>query len=197
MDAMGYVLAVALGISLAAAVGFRVFVPLLVLSLSARFGGMELSPGVAWMGSTLAVATFAIAAVVEIAAYYLPGVDNLLDTVASPLALIAGTLLVAAPLWDAPPLLKWSVAVIAGGGAAGLTQGLTSMLRAKSTLTTGGLANPLVATGELGGALLLSILALLMPLLALVLVLVMLVVLFRMLRRLLRGRQPARNQSTA
>lgn len=179
-------LAAALGISLAAAVGFRVFVPLLVVAIAARCGWMDLPPAWAWAGSATAIAMLTVAAVAEIAAYYLPGVDNLLDALAAPLAVVAGTLLVAAPLWDLPPLLKWTTAVIAGGGAAGITQGLTSLLRAKSTLTTGGLANPVVSTGELGGALLLSILALLMPVLALLLLAVALVMIFRRIRRLAR-----------
>ena len=120
-----------------------------------------------------AIAMLGVAAVVEIAAYYIPGVDNLLDAVATPVALGAGTLMVAAPLWDMPPLLRWTAAVIAGGGAAGLTHGVTSLLRAKSTVTTGGLANPVVATTELGGALGLSLLALALPVFALLLVVVM------------------------
>jgi uncharacterized membrane protein len=124
------------------------------------------------------------AAVVEISAYYIPGVDNLLDAIATPVALGAGTMMVAAPLWDMPPLLKWTAAVIAGGGAAGLTHGVTSLLRAKSTVTTGGLANPVVATTELGGALGLSLLALVLPVVALVVVVTMIAVVYWILRRL-------------
>jgi hypothetical protein len=178
-----YLLAGALGISLAAAVGFRVFVPLLVLGVAARLGYTDLAPGFDWLASGTGIAMLAVAAVVEIGAYYIPGVDNLLDTIAAPLAVVAGTLMVAAPLWDLPPLLKWTTAIIAGGGAAGLMHGLTSLLRAKSTLTTAGLANPVVSTAELGGSLLLSILALLVPVLALVLLVLAAVLLFRWLRR--------------
>ncbi len=181
-----YLLAAALGVSLAAAVGFRVFVPLLVVAVAAKFGWMELPAAFGWLGSATAIAMLAVAAAAEIAAYYIPGVDNLLDAIAAPLAVIAGTMLVAAPLWDLPPLIKWTTAVIAGGGAAGVTQGLTSLLRAKSTLATGGLANPVVSTGELGGSLLLSILALLMPMAALLLVALALLLVFRRIRRLAR-----------
>jgi uncharacterized membrane protein len=93
-------------------------------------------------------------------------------------------MMVAAPLWDMPPILKWTAAVIAGGGAAGLTHGVTSLLRAKSTVTTGGLANPVVATTELGGALGLSLLALVLPVVALVVVVMMTLAVYWMLRRL-------------
>jgi hypothetical protein len=179
-------LALALGISLAAAVGFRVFLPLLVVALAAKNGWMDLPAAFGWLDSGTAIAMLAVAAIAEVIAYYLPGVDHMLDVLAAPLAVIAGTLLVAAPLWDLPPLLKWTTAVIAGGGAAGLTQGLTSLLRAKSLLATGGLANPVVSTGELGSALLLSFLALLLPVAALLLVAVVLAVVFRRIRRLAR-----------
>jgi hypothetical protein len=178
----------ALGIALAAAVGLRIFVPLLVVSVAAWFGKIHLAESFAWLGTTPAMGMLAVAAVVEIAAYYVPGVDNLLDTIAAPLALAAGTMLVAAPLWDMPPLLKWTAAVIAGGGAAGITHGVTTLLRAKSTLATGGIANPVVATTELGGALGLSILALALPVLALAIVVATIVAMIWLLRRLMRGR---------
>ena len=90
------------------------------------------------------------AAIVEIAAFYIPGVDNLLDTVATPGAVVAGTIVSAAVMTDLPPMVKWTAAIIAGGGVAGITQGLTAMLRAKSTVFTGGLGNSAVATAELG-----------------------------------------------
>jgi hypothetical protein len=117
-----------------------------------------------------AVATFATAATVEIAAYYVPGLDHLLDLVMTPLALVAGVVLVAVPLGDLSPLLRWSIALIAGGGAAGLTQASSTLIRAKSAAATGGLGNPVVATGELGGSALLSAVALLFPVMALLLV---------------------------
>jgi Domain of unknown function (DUF4126) len=181
--------ALSLGIALAAAVGLRIFVPLLVVSVAAFFGKIHLAPTFDWLATGPAMAMLAVAAVVEIAAYYLPGVDNVLDAVATPVALAAGTMMVAAPLWDMPPLIKWTAAVVAGGGAAGLTHGVTSLLRAKSTLTTGGLANPVVATTELGGALGLSLLALALPVLALAFVVVLVLIMIWLLRRLVRGRK--------
>ena len=111
-----------------------------------------------------------IAAIVEISAYYIPGVDNVLDVIATPAAFAAGTVIAAAVMVDLPPMVKWATALIAGGGAAGLTQGVTAMLRAKSTALTGGLGNPVIATAEFGGALLVSLLAVLVPLAAIALV---------------------------
>lgn len=176
-------LAIALGVSLAAAAGLRIFLPLLVVALAARAGVLELAPAFDWVGTLPAIATLAAAALVEIAAYYLPGIDNLLDTIAAPLALVAGTVLVVAPLWDLPPLVKWTIAIVAGGGAAALTQGASSLLRVKSTLATGGAGNALVSTGELGGAVLLAVLALLLPVAGLMLVLVLVIWLVRRLVR--------------
>lgn len=183
-------MAAALGVALAAAVGLRVFLPLLVVSVAAFFGKLELAPAFAWMGTGAAVTTFAVAAVLEIAAYYIPGVDHALDALLAPLALVAGTLLVVAPLWELPPLVKWTVGILAGGGAAGITQTVSALVRAKSTVSTAALGNPVVATGELGGSLLLSLLALLVPVLALLLVAVLLLVLLRWLWRRLRPAAP-------
>lgn len=178
----------ALGIALAAAVGFRIFLPLLMVSIAAHFGNIHVASAFDWLGTLPAMAMLGVAAMVEIAAYYVPGVDNLLDAIATPVAVGAGIMMVAAPLWDMPPLIRWTAAVIAGGGAAGVTHGITSLLRAKSTLTTGGLGNPVVATTELGGALGLSILALAMPVLALLLVIVTIAGLIWMVRRLTQRR---------
>jgi len=163
----------ALGVALAAAAGLRVFVPLLVVSVAAHFGKLDLLPSFEWLGTLPAVAAFAAAAAVEIAAYYVPGLDHLLDLVMTPLALVAGVVLMVVPLGDLPPLLRWSVALVAGGGAAGLTQAASTLVRAKSAATTGGLGNPLVATGELGGSVMLSALALLFPVLGLLLVILL------------------------
>ena len=184
-------LSIALGVGLAAAVGFRVFVPMLVLSIAAYTGHLHLSQGLEWLGTAPAMVMFSITALVEVLAYYIPGLDHLLDTIAAPAALIAGTVVTAAVITDLPPILKWTTAVIAGGGAAGLTQGLTSLLRVKSTVLTGGLANPVVSTGELGGAVGVSLLALASPLIAVALVAVFCFYAVRMVRRLFRKRPAA------
>ena len=187
-------LSVALGIGLAAATGFRLFLPLLVLSVAAWTGHANLSDSFAWLGTTAAVIMLGTAAVVEIAAFYIPGVDNLLDTLATPGAVVAGTIASAAVMTDVPPMVKWTTAVIAGGGVAGITQGLTTVLRAKSTVFTGGLGNSVVATAELGGASLISILALAAPVAALALVVLFLWLAFRLVRSVAQS-TPAQEKS--
>jgi hypothetical protein len=135
-----------------------------------------------------------VAAIVEILAYYVPGVDNLLDSLATPAALVAGTIVSAAVMTDVPPMVKWTAAVIAGGGVAGLTQGATAMLRAKSTILTGGIGNAVIATAELGGALLVTLLALAAPLAALGVVIFFLWLSIRLLRHLFWGANIANNK---
>ena len=182
-------MSIILGIGLAASTGFRVFLPMLIVSAAAYTGHLPLDPNFAWLGTPSALMMLGVAAIVEILAYYIPGVDNLLDTLATPAAFVAGTVVSAAVMVDQPPMVKWTAAVIAGGGVAGLTQGVTTMLRAKSTIFTGGLGNFVVSTAELGGAVLLPLLALAAPVAAFILVILFLWLTIRLLRSLLRGAQ--------
>jgi hypothetical protein len=180
-------LSVVLGIALAAATGLRVFLPMLIVSGAAYTGHLHLDNGFAWLGTPSALTMLSVAALAEVLAYYIPIIDNLLDTLATPAALVAGTVVSAAVMTDVPPMVKWTAAVIAGGGIAGLTQGMTGMLRAHTTVLTGGLGNPVIATMELGGALLISFLALAAPVAAIALVILFLLLAIRLLRRLFRG----------
>jgi len=181
-----YALSIVLGIALAAATGFRVFLPLLVVGTAAYTGHLTLDDNFAWLGTPSALIMLSVAALVEILAYYIPIVDNLLDTLAIPAAAVAGTIVSAAVMTDVPPMVKWTAAVIAGGGIAGLTHGLTGLVRGHSTVLTGGLGNPVIATAELGGALLMTFLALAAPVVAVVVIAVFLWLMLRQARRLFR-----------
>jgi hypothetical protein len=163
---METVMAVCIGIGLAAACGFRVFVPLLVMGIGVHTGSVPTSPGFAWVGSWPGLIALGTATVVEVVAYYVPWLDHALDTIASPAAAVAGTVAMAAVLPDMPGWLKWSSAVIAGGGPATVVQSGTVVTRALSGVTTGGLGNHVVSTGELIGAIVLATLALLVPIAA-------------------------------
>ena len=187
---METLLSVCLGIGLSAACGFRIFVPLLVMSIASFSGHLHLAPGFAWIGTYPALISFSVATCLEIAGYYIPWVDHLLDTIATPAAVVAGTVITASLATDMSPLLRWTLAVIAGGGVAGAVQGVTVATRATSTLATAGLANPVVATAELAGSVATSILALLAPLVVAVLVLVLLAVFGRKLVSYFRRLQP-------
>jgi Domain of unknown function (DUF4126) len=192
---MDTLLAVSLGIGLSAACGFRVFVPLLVMSIASFSGHLTLAPGFQWIGTYPALVALSVATVVEIGGYYIPWVDHLLDTMATPAAIVAGTVITAAMVSNTSPFLKWTLAAIAGGGAAGLVQGTTVLARGVSTATTGGFGNPFFATIELGGALFTSILALLAPLLAVGFIAVVLFVLGRKIVQKTRKPQPTPVQS--
>jgi Domain of unknown function (DUF4126) len=179
-------LSVVLGVALAAATGFRVFLPMLIASGAAYTGHLHLDDGFAWLGTPPALIMLSVAALVEVLAYYIPVVDNLLDVVAAPASFVAGTILSAAVMTDMPPMVKWTAAVIAGGGVAGFTRGLTGVLRAHSTVLTGGLGNFVISTAELGGAVLISFLALAAPIAAIALVALFLLMAIRLLRGLFR-----------
>lgn len=152
-----------LGISLSAAAGFRVFVPLLALSVASVFGHLDLPTDFDWLETPQAVIVFAVACSLEIIGYYIPWLDHLLDIVATPAAFIAGTIVTASVAPEMNPLVQWTLALVAGGGTAGLTQGLTNILRISSTGVSGGLTNPVVSTIELLVAIALSVLALALP----------------------------------
>ena len=170
-DTMQTLRGLCVGIGLSAACGLRVFVPLLVAGLAGHFGIIHLNPSFAWMGSFPALIAFTVATVVEVAAFHIPWIDHLLHLIAAPVALVAGTLLTASVIQGLPPYLHWTLALITGGGAAGIFQFLTMSTRGVSTMTTGGLANPALGTVESAGAAGLSVLAILLPVVAAVAVL--------------------------
>lgn len=157
------------GLGLSAACGFRIFVPLLAISIAALSGNLELAPDWAWMGGYPAVITFGIATIFEVGAYYLPWIDNLLDVVATPTAIIAGTMITASFIPEMSPQLQWTLAAILGGGAAGSVQLLTDVTRVATNVSTAGLGNPVVSTMELTSSTVLSILALALPILGMIL----------------------------
>lgn len=176
------IVSIAAGLGLAAASGFRAFVPLLLMSLAARSGLLTLTPGMEWVASDAALLALATATIAEILAYYVPWLDNLLDTIATPTAVLAGVLATAAVTPDLPPLLRWIISILGGGGAAGLVQAGTVVIRLKSTVLTGGLANPIVATAELIGAIVVAVVSVLVPVIGLVAAVVLIVAMFRKVR---------------
>ena len=173
---MDIILSICVGIGLSAACGFRVFIPPLIMSIASLSGHLTLSQNFAWMGTYPALIAFAVAASLEVGAYYVPWLDHLLDSIASPAAIIAGTIVTASLITDMSPFLKWTLALIAGGGAAAAIQSLTVLTRGASLVGTGGLANPVVSTAELGGSILTSALALVIPVFTVLVILALLLV---------------------
>ena len=176
------IFSILLGIGLAASVGFRIFVPLFVLSIASFYDIIPLNENWQWLGSTSAMIALGIATLVEIGAYLIPWLDNLLDTIAVPLAAIAGTAVMLSTMADLDPVITWSLAIIAGGGTATAIKASTSTARLTSTATTGGIANPIVSMVESGTAIMLSILSFIAPVLAIIFVIIILWLLFKVLR---------------
>ncbi|MGB0561076.1 MAG: DUF4126 domain-containing protein [Spirulinaceae cyanobacterium] len=178
------ILALCLGITLSAACGFRIFIPPLIVSAASLHGGYTPAPEFAWLATYPALLTLAIAASLEMFAYLIPAVDNLLDMVEIPTAIAIGTGIVGMSLTDLDPLLQWTIAVVAGGGTAGAVDSMTAVTRLATTTLTGGLANPVVGVLEALSAAVLSLVALLIPLWGIMLVAVVLFVAYRRLTKL-------------
>lgn len=173
-----------MGIGLAASVGFRIFLPLFALSLASYFNVWELNESWQWVGSLAAIITFGVATIMEVFAYFIPWVDNLLDSFAVPLAAIAGTAVMVSTVADLDPVVTWALAIIAGGGTATAIKGAGAASRLTSSATTGGLGNPIVSTVETGTAAVVTVASIFAPILAAVLVIVILFIIFSIYRKL-------------
>lgn len=177
------IISIFLGIGLAASVGFRVFLPLFALSLAAYFNVWELNDNWQWIGSTAALITLGVATLVEVFGYFIPYVDNILDTIAVPLAAIAGTAVMVSTVADLSPAITWALAIIAGGGTAAAISSASGASRLTSTATTAGLANPVFSTVETGTSVILSIISIFVPVIAFVLVLVIIFIIFKVYKK--------------
>jgi len=165
-----------MGLGLAAASGFRVFLPPFLLSIAVRADAVEVdltNTSLEYFDSNVAVILLGVATLAELAGYYVPWVDNLLDTIASPAAIIAGTGMTAIVLGGTDPVIQWSLAIIAGGGVTAAVQGATVVTRGVSTAITAGVGNPVVSTGENIASIILTLIALILPVLAAVLVVIL------------------------
>ncbi|GAB2592317.1 DUF4126 domain-containing protein [Spirosoma areae] len=159
-----WLMSACIGVGLAACCGFRVFVPLLIASAATKLGIIGAMTGFEWLGGWPALLGLSVATVFELGAYYIPWLDNLLDTIATPASVIAGTLLSTSFLQIDNPVLHWGLGLILGGSSAGIVQAGTSLLRLGSTATTGGVGNPIVATGENVASFSLSLFTIFLPL---------------------------------
>ncbi|MBB6680313.1 DUF4126 domain-containing protein [Aequorivita sp. 609] len=190
METFEIILSAFLGVGLAAAVGFRVFLPLLVLSLAGYLDIITLNESWEWAGSLTAVITMGVATLFEIFGYYIPWIDNLLDTIALPLATLAGTAVMVATVTDLSPVITWALAIIAGGGTAAAIKGNTSAVRLTSSTTTGGIANPVLTTVETGTSVVVAVVSIFLPILAFVLVVFLFFIIFRFYKKLRKKHLP-------
>lgn len=180
---MEIILSLCIGIGLSAACGFRVFVPLFIMSIASLTGWFEPMQGFEWLAMPSVCIGLAVATLCEVGAYYIPWVDNALDTIATPAAMVAGTLTtMAVSTGEMSQFAGWAAAIIVGGGTATAVQMSTMAARGVSTATTGGLGNFVVATGELISAVVLSIMAMVVPVFVAIAVLIMIVLAIRWIR---------------
>lgn len=189
-----------LGLGLAASVGFRIFLPLLALSVAHYFDVVSLNESWAWVSSPAAMIVFGVATVLETLAYFIPWFDNLLDTIALPTASLAGTAVMASTIVELDPLWQWAMAIIAGGGTAGLIKAVNTKTRLASTAATGGLGNPVVsATETIFSAGLSALSIFLWPLAAVISILLLIGMFFfyRKLRRYWRKKHESTTEPTA
>lgn len=194
---MESLITIALGIGLAAAAGFRVFVPLFALSLAAYLGVWPLNEQWQWLASPFAVMVLAAACIAEALAYLIPWFDNLLDTLAVPLAGIAGTAVMASTMADLNPAVTWALAIIGGGGAAAAIKGVNAGGRLVSTATTGGIANPIFSIWETVSATVMSVLAIFFPALAAIAVVVIAFIMYKLWRSVQHHRAAQRPETTS
>lgn len=177
-------ISICLGVGLAASVGFRVFVPLFALSLASYIGVWELNESWQWVGSGTALILFGVATIIEIIAYYIPLVDNALDSIAIPLASVAGTLIMVSTITDLNPVFTWTLAIIAGGGTASLIKSSSGATRLTSTVSTAGFGNNFVASVENILATVLSAIAIIFPVVAVIIVLLIMYVIFKLYKKI-------------
>lgn len=182
-EPVSVVLSVATGLALAAAAGFRAFVPLLAAGLAIHFGYVEAAPGFSWLGEPVVLVSLSVATVAEITAYYVPGVDHVLDLIAAPVAVAAGIVAAAGVMVGLPEWLRWFTAIGAGGAVSTAGHALNALGRAKTGLASGGLGNPVYSTAELAGSVILAVLAFLLPVIAVLAVAAMIAWLLQRWRR--------------
>lgn len=193
---MESLISIALGIGLAAAAGFRVFVPLFALSLASYFQVWSLNEQWQWLASPVALMILAVACIAEALAYLIPWFDNLLDTLAVPLAGVAGTAVMASTMADLNPAVTWALAIIGGGGAAAVIKGVNAGGRAVSTATTGGVANPIFSIWETVSAAFMSFLAIFFPVLAVIAVIILALIMYKIWHSVQHYRAATRPETT-
>jgi len=172
-EPLNILLSIATGIALAAAAGFRAFVPLLAAGLAVHFGWVEPARGFDWLGEPVVLVALGIATTAEIAAYYVPGVDHVLDLIGAPVAVAAGIIAAAGVMVGMPDWLRWLTAIGAGGAVATAGHALNAVGRAKTGAASGGVANPVYSTAELAGSVLISSLAFILPVIVVILLIVL------------------------
>ncbi len=114
------IVAILVGLLLSLSAGVRLTIPLLVVAVLAYEHLVKLPQNLAWIGTQSSLILLSVAFVVETLVHFIPAAGTAMKAAATPLAFVAGTLLMAIPLGDRNPLYQWILAGAMGGGTATL-----------------------------------------------------------------------------
>ena len=190
-DVLQILIQVMLGIALSAVCGYRIFVPFLAMGIAGMAGYIQFADGFAWISSWPALLVFGVATILEIAAYFIPHIDNILNAIALPAGAVAGIIVAASVISDMDPMLKWTLAIIAGGGAATVTGLLSNGVHQLSTAVSAGFANPVVSGAESVGTVAASVISIAMPIVGVALFVMVVVVSILIIRRFRKRKKAA------
>jgi len=187
------------GIALAASVGFRVFLPLLVLSAFSYFFKdlITLSDDMLWLSNPTVVLIIALVAIAEIVSYYIPVLENKLDKFKLFLSAIAGVVVIKATLIGFTPVLSWIIALLVGVSVSVVVSYSLSLARKITVVTTHGVGNFLINSAEIVGALVLSITAILISPLAFLVAVILITLMIKALMRIEKRTFDTYNQVSA
>ena len=181
-------LSLATGLGLSTAAGFNAYLPLLITGVLARTTDLiTLDAPFDRLEEPAVLGVVAAVGIVDFIGDKVPVVDHVLHAIGLVVAPIAGAFLALGVTSDTD--LVPAVALISGAVAAGATQGARTSVRPLSTVSTGGIGNPVLSLGEDGLSATLSFAAIIVPLVALVLVVGVVVLIVWAVARALRRRR--------
>jgi hypothetical protein len=181
------------GSALATAAGLNAYVPLLALGLADRFlDGFALPPAWAWLSNDWVLVVLGILLVIELVADAIPAVDSVNDVIQTVVRPTAGGLAFGAGASAQTTLIADPAAfiqsnlwlpIVVGVLIALAIHVIKGLARLALNIATGGMAAPMISTGENVASIGLAVSAILLPVLALILMIGVIVTLVVVLRR--------------
>ena len=185
--------ALSAGVALAAATGLRAFLPLFVLGLAARLGWTAIRPAEQWLAGNLALIALGTATVLELLADKVPVIDHALDAMATIIRPAAAWLVSFGVLTPLGQEWAGALATLLAGGAFGVHT-LKAHVRVGSSITSVGVANPVLSAIEDVIAFLLTSAAIIAPIVALLFLILLVWLATRIMRRISRASRAATSQ---
>jgi hypothetical protein len=166
----------ATGLGLSSSAGLNAYLPLLIVSLVARFTDwIMLNEPWSALTNGWIIALLAVLLAVEVVADKIPAVDHVNDVIQTFVRPLAGAILFAASsnvVADIHPVLAMACGLVVAGGV----HVVKATARPVVTATTAGVGNPIVSTIEDVTSALVALLSILIPTLIALLLLLLLVV---------------------